>query len=62
MIEKLMKDFKAFIETTGKTQYQVAEELGLTKFHFNRVINGKSKPSIDLVDKIYEYMYGGGKE
>lgn len=62
MIERLIKDFKAFIEASGKPQYQVAEEIGLSKFHLNRVINGKTRPSVDLVEKIYEYMYGGDKK
>lgn len=63
MVKELMEEFKVYIaEKSGKTQLQVAEELGLTKYHLNRVLNGRTNPSVDLVDKIYDYMYGGDKK
>lgn len=39
-------------------QYEMAEELGVSKEHYNKVIKHKTLPSIQLLMKIEEICYG----
>lgn len=39
-------------------QYEMAEELGVSREHYNKVIKHKTLPSIQLLMKIEEICYG----
>lgn len=50
--------FSDFITQSGKTQSQVAEELGTSQANVSRWSSGESLPEATLIKKIYDWSGG----
>ena len=57
-LNKLLIDFEVWREKQGLTQKEIAEQLGITRSHLNKVLNGKTQPSLQLIQKLEETCYG----
>lgn len=47
-----MKTLKEFREAIGKTQVEMAQELGISKSFYEKIENGTRKPSREIIEKI----------
>lgn len=45
---KIKNDLKVAIALSGKTQKQIAQEIGMCNTYLNRIMKGKSEPSISI--------------
>ena len=57
-LDKLFIDFERWRNSQGLTQQQIADELGITRSHLNKVLNKRTPPSIQLIQKLEEKCYG----
>lgn len=57
-LNKLFIDFEKWRANQGITQQQAAEQLNITRSHLNKVLNGRTSPSIQLIQKLEEKCYG----
>lgn len=55
-IKEICNNFIQWINIKGKTQQEIAEILGVSRSHLNKVINGKTNPSVYLLEKIEQLM------
>lgn len=55
-IKEICNNFIDWMRTKGYTQQEVAEILNISRSHLNKVINGKTNPSIYLLEKIEKLM------
>lgn len=60
MIAQLLKTFEEWYQREGRTQREMASKLGVSQQHLCRVLHGKGKASVDLIDNIYEIMVNEG--
>ena len=56
MIEQILNNFKNFLEAKGWTKQKAANELGCSREHISRIINGQRNPSTTLLIKIEKLM------
>lgn len=56
MIQQILREFEESYQKAGKTQKQMAEELGITPQHLCRVLHGKATASVGLIDKMCEIL------
>ena len=56
-LEKLFSDFYKKLETLNMSQSQAAEELEITRSHLNKVINKRTDPSLNLIQKMEKFCY-----
>ena len=57
-LNKLLRDFEKWRKDQGYTQKEISEELHITRSHLNKVLNKKTNPSLQLIQKLEEYRYG----
>lgn len=55
-IKEICNNFIDWMRIKGYTQQEVAEILNISRSHLNKVINGKTNPSIYLLEKIEKLM------
>jgi len=55
-IKEICDNFINWMRIKGYTQQEVAEILNISRSHLNKVINGKTNPSIYLLEKIEKLM------
>ena len=56
-VQQLLKDFEQWRKNTNYTQKEVAEQLlHITRSHLNKVLNGKTAPSLYLIQRMEEVM------
>jgi len=56
-LKQLLKDFEQWRNNANYTQKEVAEQLlHITRSHLNKVLNGKTAPSLYLIQKMEEVM------
>lgn len=55
-LNQLLLDFERWRDRKNYTQGEVAEELGITRAHLNKVVNKKTLPSLQLLQKIEELI------
>lgn len=55
-VKTICNNFFIWINTHNRTQQEIAEELGVTRSHLNKVLHGKANPSIQLLEKIEQLM------
>lgn len=56
-LKQLLKDFEQWRKNTNYTQKEVAEQLlYITRSHLNKVLNGKTAPSLYLIQRMEEVM------
>jgi len=59
-VQQLLEDFERWRKNTNYTQKEVAEQLlHITRSHLNKVLNGKTAPSLYLIQKMEEVMKNG---
>ena len=59
-VQQLLKNFEQWRKNTNYTQKEVAEQLlHITRSHLNKVLNGKTAPSLYLIQKMEEVMKNG---
>ena len=51
-VSKILTDFELWRKSQGLTQQEVAEKLDVTRPHLNKVLNQKTPPSIQLLEKM----------
>jgi len=51
-VSKILTDFELWRKSQGLTQQEVAEKLDVTRPHLNKVLNQKTLPSIQLLEKM----------
>jgi transcriptional regulator with XRE-family HTH domain len=56
-MKTIEQSLKYFRKIKNLTQREVATELGISQVHYCNIENGKSQPSMDLLDKFAE-VYG----
>ena len=57
-LHKLLIDFERWREDNGITQREIAADIGVTRSHLNKVLNKKTLPSLQLIQKLEEKCYG----
>ena len=55
-VKKILVDFERWRESQGKTQREISEELGITRTHYNKVVNDRTAPSLQLLDRMEKMM------
>ena len=55
-IKEICDNFINWMRIKGCTQQEAAEVLNISRSHLNKVINGKTNPSIYLLEKIEKLM------
>lgn len=55
-VKEICNNFINWIWRKGYTQQEVAKILNISRSHLNKVINGKTNPSIYLLEKIEQLM------
>lgn len=55
-IKEICDNFINWMRIKGYTQQEVAKILNISRSHLNKVINGKTNPSIYLLEKIEKLM------
>lgn len=53
---KLLDAIRDAIEASDKSRYQIAKDLGITQGHLSRLMSGERGLSIDLIEKLAEYL------
>ena len=56
-LDKLLTDFEKWRKDQGYTQKEISEELHITRSHLNKVLNKKTNPSLQLMQKLEEKCY-----
>lgn len=51
-------ELKLFIFEAGITMKRMAQELGVSHYHFCRIVNKKLKPSVELAEMVQAYTKG----
>lgn len=54
--ETFAKNLNFYLDTTGKTQKEVAEAIGVTPASLNEWIKGKKYPRIDKIEMLAKYF------
>lgn len=61
LIQEIINKYIQFYPKYFKNQSEAAEALKISRTHFNKIINGRDKPSLSLLDrmekKMKEYNY-----
>lgn len=55
-ISNFLLEFRQWYENRNMRQIDVAEILGITRSHLNKVLNEKTAPSIKLLDAMAQLM------
>lgn len=59
-LKHLLINFEQWRKNTNYTQKEVAEQLlHITRSHLNKVLNGKTTPSLYLIQKMEEVISNG---
>lgn len=58
MIQKIIDEFKIYMDRRGLTQGQAAELVNISRTHLNKVLNGRETPSMALLMRIEKAMEG----
>ena len=45
-------DLEGVRKTTGKSQQEIAEKIGITRAAYSNIENGKRRPSVDVAKRI----------
>ncbi len=56
MCKNYNEKIKILIFETGLNQSQVANELGMSKQYFNKIVNNQIVPSLDKIIAIFDYF------
>ncbi len=57
-LDNLLIDFEKWRINHNITQKEAAEQLEITRSHLNKVLNKRTKPSLQLIEKMEEQCYG----
>lgn len=56
MVTKTRGELYAWLKINKITQGECAEMLGVSRSHFNKVLNGTTMPSIKLLERMMQIM------
>lgn len=56
MVTKTRGELYAWLKINKITQEECAEMLGVSRSHFNKVLNGTTMPSIKLLERMMQIM------
>lgn len=55
-IPNFLHEFRRWYENHNIRQEDIAEQLGITRWHLSKVLNQRTMPSLKLLDKMEEIM------
>lgn len=55
-ISNFLYEFRKWYENRNILQEDIAEQLGITRWHLSKVLNQRTMPSLKLLDKMEEVM------
>lgn len=58
-IPNFLLEFRKWYENRNIRQEDIAEQLGVTRWHLSKVLNQRTMPSLKLLDKMEEAMKNG---
>ena len=58
-IDSFLNEFELFLTKQKITITAAAEEIGITRSHLSKVIHGRTSPSIELLEKMDNFMKQG---
>lgn len=58
-IPNFLLEFRKWYENRNIRQEDIAEQLGVTRWHLSKVLNQHTMPSLKLLDKMEEVMKNG---
>lgn len=59
LIEKIIEQYKKFMEEHYSSQGEAAEDLHISRSHLNKIINRRDNPSLTLLMRMEEVMENG---
>ncbi len=59
MIEKIIEQYKKFMEEHYSSQGEAAADLHISRSHLNKIINRRDNPSLTLLMRMEEVMENG---
>lgn len=59
MIEKIIEQYKKFMEEHYSSQGEAATDLHISRSHLNKIINRRDNPSLTLLMRMEEVMEDG---
>ena len=55
-ISDFLRQFRNWYENRNIRQEDIAEQLGITRWHLSKVLNQRTMPSLKLLDRMEEVM------